>query len=76
MLFLVGDYMKKRIIIILIIMFTITGCNVKQETEKKENKHLNIELKDIDNNKTNYTFIYKNETYKAIYIKDTWKIIS
>ena len=35
----------------------------------------NIEIKQLDNTGTNYTFIYNNENFYAIYSKDNWKII-
>ncbi len=34
-----------------------------------------LKLKDVDGKKTNYSFIYKKETFKAKYTKDNWKII-
>ena len=36
---------------------------------------LDIELKDVDGNMNTFSFIYKDETYKAIYTDDNWKII-
>ena len=34
-----------------------------------------ISLKNTDSNKKNYTFVYNNETYTAVYTKDNWHII-
>ena len=33
-----------------------------------------LELKDIDGRKTNYSFIYKGEIFNATYTKDNWHI--
>lgn len=55
---------------------------LKQDENKQEKEKDNgileliedLSLEDTDGRKTNYTFKYKNETYKAIYTKDNWHI--
>ena len=41
----------------------------------KLNLYNNINLIDIDGNKTNYSFKYNNEVYHAIYTTDNWHIV-
>lgn len=75
---------------ILAITLSIIGFNLNQkekirreeenlfgykETESVIKEQKEIELINLDGNKTHYTFIYKNETYNAIYTEDNWKII-
>lgn len=38
-------------------------------------KKEDLEIIDIDGKNKNYTFIYKNEEFNAIYTKDNWKIV-
>lgn len=45
-----------------------------QEEEKNITKE-DIQIIDIDGNSKNYSFVYKNEAYYAVYTTDNWKII-
>lgn len=78
------------VLLIVMSLLSMVGFNVykQKEIEKEEENSFGyketesilketkeIELKDKDGNKTYYTFIYKKETYQAIYTPDNWKII-
>lgn len=45
------------------------------EEEQKNITKEDIEIIDIDGKSQNYSFVYKDETYNAIYTIDNWKII-
>lgn len=75
----------KRILFIIVIMFLITGCGIKDnnntdnsngEVSQEETSagyiEGELEIKDIDGK--NYEFIYRDEVYKVLYVSDTWKI--
>lgn len=50
--------------------------NIGQEIQQQETTTIeNIEIIDKDGKQTNYTFVYKNETFNAEYTPDNWKII-
>lgn len=59
--------------------FTDKLTEDKEMYEYKEEKNIltkdSIEIRDIDGKKTNYSFIYNDETYTAIYTSDNWKIV-
>ena len=81
--------MNKRIIsflgIMIIIIFSLTGCDLekkivtynstnKEEIESVLSTTKDINLRDLDGNKTNYIFTYNNENFSAKYTKDNWHI--
>lgn len=81
--------MNKRIIsflgIMIIIIFSLTGCDLEkkivtynstnnEEIESVLRTTKDINLRDLDGNKTNYIFTYNNENFSAKYTKDNWHI--
>lgn len=81
--------MNKRIIsflgIMIIIIFSLTGCDLEkkivtynitnnEEIESVLSTTKDINLRDLDGNKTNYIFTYNNENFSAKYTKDNWHI--
>lgn len=81
--------MNKRIIsflgIMIIIIFSLTGCDLEKKivtynsTNNEEIESVlsitkDINLRDLDGNKTNYIFTYNNENFSAKYTKDNWHI--
>lgn len=79
--------MKKIIIGFIVIVLLVLGIFLfpkeKQEILEQPNEDTeikqtitnnDIKIIDIDNKKTNYSFIYKNETFLATYTLDNWNI--
>lgn len=67
-----------KVLIIFIFIFVITlifpKINVLKNKHDSTNKK--IELVDIDGKGKQYTFLYNNETYNAIYYDGKWKVIN
>ena len=82
--------MIKKIILLGVILITticLTGCSLKNKIKSVTTQNNNnidekallsstadIDLHDIDGNKTNYVFTYKNTQFSAKYTKDNWHI--
>ena len=75
------------LVIMLIMVSVLTGCVLKedydfvsgQNTGNEDNVSVlssteDINLRDIDGKKTNYSFTYKNQDFSAKYTKDNWHI--
>ena len=69
----------------IIIIFSLTGCDLEkkivtynstnnEEIESVLSTTKDINLRDLDGNKTNYIFTYNNENFSAKYTKDNWHI--
>lgn len=82
--------MNKKIIslilIMLIMIFSLAGCGLNvdsyvdtqnvgnEETISVLSSTKDINLRDLDGKKTNYSFTYKNQDFSAKYTKDNWHI--
>jgi len=83
-------FMNKKIIslilIMLIMIFSLAGCGLNvdsyvdtqnvgnEETISVLSSTKDINLRDLDGKKTNYSFTYKNQDFSAKYTKDNWHI--
>lgn len=82
--------MNKKIIslilIMLIMIFSLAGCGLNvdsyvdtqnvgnEDTISVLSSTKDINLRDLDGKKTNYSFTYKNQDFSAKYTKDNWHI--
>lgn len=85
---MLGDLMKK-IILIVVMLFLVSGCNLKDEIIQMKEKvkipetihgsgedtgYIENNIKIKKIDKKNYEFIYNDEVYKVLYMNDTWTI--
>lgn len=72
------------LLIFMLLMYALVDCvlnddevelqNIGEDTVSVLKSTGDINLRDVDGNKTNYLFTYKNEDFTAVYTTDNWKI--